>query len=98
MDYLTKQPEVIATSDQISLTIVKLLVKNVISHHRVAAELLSDLGTAFLSKLMINVYQLLGIKNANTTAYHSQTDGLVKRFDPDGYASQKSTKLWEGLG
>jgi len=62
MDYLTKWPEVFATSDQTSLTIAELLVKNVISHHGVPAELLlSTVRTAFLSKLMINVYQLLGI-------------------------------------
>jgi len=73
MDYLTKWSEVFATSDQTSLTIAELLVKNVISHHGVPAELFSDHGTAFLSKLMINVYQLLGIKKANTTAYHPQT-------------------------
>jgi len=76
MDYLTKWPEVFATSDQTSLTIAELLVKNVISCHGVPAELLSDCGTVFSSKLMINVYQLLGIKKANTTAYHPQTDGL----------------------
>jgi len=56
IDYLTKGPEVFATSDQTSLTIVKLLVKNVIGCHGVPAELLLDRGTAFLSKLMINVY------------------------------------------
>ena len=77
MDYLTKWPEVFATPDQTSLTIAELLVKNVISRHGV---LLSDRGTAFLSKIMIDVYKLLGIKKANTTAYHPQTDGLVERF------------------
>ena len=80
MDYLTKWPEVFATPDQTSLTIAELLVNNVISRHGVPAELLSDRGTAFLSKIMIDVYKLLGIKKANTTAYHPQTDGLVERF------------------
>jgi len=65
MDYLTKWPEVFATSDQTSLTIAELLVKNVISHYGEPAKLLSDRQTAFLSKLMINVYQLLGIKKAS---------------------------------
>ena len=40
MDYLTKWPEVFATQDQTSLTIAKLLVEKVISHHGVPAELL----------------------------------------------------------
>ena len=60
--------------------LVELLVEKVISRHGVPAELLSDRGQAFLSKLMIDVYQLLGIEKANTTAYHPQTYGLVERF------------------
>ena len=68
MDYLTKWPEVFATSDQTSMTIAELLVKNIVSQHGVPAELLSDQGTAFLSKLMFDIYKLLGIKKANTTA------------------------------
>ena len=80
MDYLTKWPEVFATRDQTSLTIAELLVEKVISRHGVPAELLSDRGQVFLSRLMVDVYGLLGIRKANTTAYHPQTDGLVERF------------------
>ena len=58
MDYLTKWPEVFATSDQTSLIIAELLVKNIVSQHGVLAELLSDQGTAFLSKLMFDIYKL----------------------------------------
>ena len=43
----------------------------------VPAELLSDLGQAFL---MIDVCKLLGIQKTNTTAYHPKADGLVERF------------------
>ena len=80
IDYLTKWPEVFATSDQTSVTIAQLLVEHVISRHGVPAELLSDRGTAFLSRLMLDVYKLMGIHKSNTTAYHPQTDGLVERF------------------
>ena len=80
IDYLTKWPEVFATSDQTSLTIAELLVEHVISRHGVPSELLSDRGTAFLSKLMLDAYKLMGIRKSNTTAYHPQTDGLVERF------------------
>ena len=80
MDYLTKWPEVFATVDQTSPTIAKLLVEEIVSRHGVPSELLSDRGTAFLSRLMLDVYQLMGIAKTNTTAYHPQTDGLVERF------------------
>lgn len=81
VDYLTKWPEVFATSDQTAITIARLFVENVISRHGVPAELLSDRGTAFLSRLMQAVCEVMGVHKVNTTAYHPQTDGLVERFN-----------------
>ncbi len=81
MDYLTKWPEVFATSDQTAPTLARLLVEEVVSRHGVPGELLSDRGPAFLSKLVLEVCELLGTKKINTTAYHLQTDGLVERFN-----------------
>ena len=43
--------------------------------------LLSDWGTNLLSFLMQDVCKLLGIKKLNTTAQHSQCNGLVERFN-----------------
>ena len=68
------------TRDQSSLTIAHLLVEHTILRHGVAVELLSDSGTSFLSKLMFEIYKLLGTKKTSTTAYHPQTDGLVEQF------------------
>ena len=81
MDYLTKWPEVFPTRDQSSLTIARLLVEHIIPRHGVPVELLSDRGSSFLSKLMFELYKLLGTKKISTTAYHPQTDGLVERFN-----------------
>lgn len=81
VDYLTKWPEVFPTVDQTTLTIAKLLVEEIIPRHGVPKELLSDRGSAFLSKVMCEVYNLLGIHKVSTTAYHPQTDGLVERFN-----------------
>ena len=72
IDYLMKCPEVCATKDQSSLTIARLLVAQLISQHGVPAELFSDRGRAFLSKLMEEVYVLMGIKKVNTTAYDTK--------------------------
>ena len=52
VDYLTKWPEVFATRDQTALTIAGLFVEHIVSRHGVPAQLLSDRGTAFLSRLM----------------------------------------------
>ena len=43
--------------------------------------LLSDRLTNLLSCLMQDVCKLLVIKKLNTTAYHSQCNGMVKRFN-----------------
>lgn len=41
VDYLTKWPEVFATSDQIAVTIAQLMVEQIICRHGVPGELLS---------------------------------------------------------
>ena len=80
VDYLTKWAETFAVPDQTALTIAKLLVEEIVPRHGVPRELLSDRGSNFLSKLMYEIYRLLGVKKINTVAYHPQTDGLVERF------------------
>lgn len=80
IDYLTKWVEVFPSPDQSALTIARLLME-VISRHGVPKELLSDRGAAFLSKLLHEIYNLMGIHKISTTAYHPQTDGLVERFN-----------------
>ena len=80
-DYLTKWPEVFPTKDQTALTVAQLLVREVIPRHGIPRQLLSDRGSVFLSKLMMEIYKLLGVKKVNTTAYHPQCDGVVERFN-----------------
>ena len=43
--------------------------------------LFSDKGTNLLSHLMLDCWRLLGTKKRNTTAYHPEYDGMVKRFN-----------------
>ena len=57
-----------ATEGQSLFTIAELLEEHVITRHGVLSELLSDRGTAFLSKLMLEVYKIVGIKKSNTIA------------------------------
>ena len=80
INYLTKWVEVFPSSNQSALMIARLLVENIISRHGVPKELLSDHGAAFLSKLLHEVYKLMGFHKVSTTAYHPQTDGLAEKF------------------
>ena len=100
MDYLTKWPEVFPVANQEALTIAKLLAEKVVPVHGVPKELLSDRGTNFLSKLMEELYRLLGIKKVNSTAYHPRTDGMVERFnrtlqDMLAKVSEKDPRNWD---
>ena len=100
VDYMTKWPEVFATSNQSAYTIAKLLVEKIISRHGVPSQLLSDCGGAFLSKLLQEIAALLGFHKVNTSAYHPQTDGLVERFNRtliDMLAKTAEAK-WKELG
>ena len=101
VDYMTKWPEVFATSNQSACTIAKLLVEKIISRHGVPSQLLSDCGGAFLSKLLQEIAALLGFHKVNTSVYHPQTDGLVERFnraliDMFAKTAKQNGKNWDG--
>ena len=66
VDYLTKWPEVFPAADQTTATIARLLTEEIILRHGVPRELLSDCGPAFLSKVMCELYKVLGINKLNT--------------------------------
>ncbi len=44
-------------------------------------EILTDQGTAFMSRTLNELYGLLGIKSIRTSLFYPQTDGLVERFN-----------------
>ena len=79
-DYLTKWPMVYAKPDQKSTRIVDILVHEGMPIVGVPESLLSDRGNNLLSFIMKDVCNLLGIEK-NTTAYHTQCDGLVEQFN-----------------
>ena len=81
MDYLTKWPEAFAIPDQKAETIALLFIEHVVCRHGIPEELLSDKGANFLSNLIQEICQVLGVKKINTSGYHPQTDGLVEKFN-----------------
>ena len=80
-DHLTKWPMVFPMPDQKSERIATLLVEEVVPFFGVPEALLSDRGTNLLSHLMLDLCELLGVKKLNTTAYHPQCNGMIKRFN-----------------
>ncbi len=79
-DYATRYPEVfplkIVRARNVAICLVQLF-----SRVGFPRTIVTDQGSNFMSKLLKQVYQLLGIKGLRTTPYHPQTDGLVERFN-----------------
>lgn len=48
---------------------------------QISREVLTNCGIKFLSKLLQQVYQFLGIKGIKTTLYHTQLYELVEGFN-----------------
>ena len=78
MDYLTKWPEAFAIPDEKAETIALLFLEHIVCQYGNPEKLLSHRGTNFLSSLIQEICQVLGIKKLNTSGYHPQTDGLIE--------------------
>ena len=61
-------------------TVAEALV-NIFSRLGVPEEILSDLGTQFVSDCMKEVTRLLSIKQITTTPYHPMCNGLTEKFN-----------------
>ena len=79
-DYATKYPEVFPLKSVKAKAVAFSLVQ-FFSRVGFPREILTDQGTNFMSMLLKQVHQLLGIKGVSTTSYHPQTDGLTERFN-----------------
>ena len=56
---------------------------NVWKHHGLPTRILSDRGPQFTAEFTTELYRLLGIKAAKTTAYHPQADGQTERVNQE---------------
>ena len=79
-DYATRYPEAFPLRNVTASAIARTLLQ-LFSRVGLPEEVLTDQGTAFLSKTLKQMYSLLGIKSIRTTPYHPQTDGLVERYN-----------------
>lgn len=79
-DYATRYPEAFPLRSIKARQVANCLLQ-LFSRVGIPKEVLTDCGTNFLSKLLQQVYQVLGVKGIKTTPYHPQTDGLVERYN-----------------
>ena len=78
-DHFTKHVMAYVTTNQTSKTATKFLYHGYILIFGATARLLSDRVANFMSSIIDEMCKLLGIKNLQTTPYHTQTNGLVER-------------------
>eukprot|EP00731_Ephydatia_muelleri_P028382 Em0020g26a len=80
-DYFTKWSEAYPIPNMEAITVAKCLVNEFICRFGVPEQLHSDQGRNFESKVIKNICDLLQIRKTRTSPYHSQSDGLVERFN-----------------
>ena len=79
-DYASRYPEAVPIKNIDTETVAEALL-NMYSRLGVPEEVLSDLGTQFVSKCMEKFSRLLSIKSLITAPYHPIFNGLVERFN-----------------
>ena len=80
VDYTTQYPEAIP----LRFTTTKVLARElmqVFSRLGFPKEVLTDLGTNFMSQTFKELWRLLEVKLVHTAVYHPQTNWLVERFN-----------------
>ena len=80
VDYATRYPEAVSLKRINSEAVAEALVE-IYSRVGVPQEILTDLGTQFVSDCMKEVSRLLRVKQLNTSPYHPMCNGLVEKFN-----------------
>ena len=73
-DYLTKWPELYAVADRKATTVVRCLA-DIIWRHGVPSQIIHDHAAEFLSDVLQETAQVLGVKQLPTSGGYLQTDG-----------------------
>jgi transposase InsO family protein len=86
----------------VPFTTALLFLKEVWKHHRTPRVVVSDRGPQFIAGFTCELYKLLGIKLAMSTAYHPQTDSQTERVNQvlEGYLCTFTGRRqvdWDGV-
>lgn len=81
VESLTRWPEAIPLKDQSALTIAQALFREIFSRFGCPKKLLSDRGPNFMSSIVSELSQLLGVKRIHTAAYNPKCNGACERYN-----------------
>ena len=80
-DYMTKWTEAYALANEEASTCLKALYNGFFSRFGLPAQIHSDQGRNFESKLMQELTKMAGIRRTRTTPYHPRGDGMIERLN-----------------
>ncbi|XP_072023286.1 uncharacterized protein [Amphiura filiformis] len=80
-DHCTRWPILVPIKNMDASTVAHCFYKEVICNHGCPRFLLSDRGTNFLSKLMLEVCRIMTTNKLNTSSYHPQCNAVQERFN-----------------
>ena len=80
IDRFTRWPEAVPIKEMDTDTVAKAYITNWVSRMGVPADMTSDRGPQFVSRLWQAMSQYLGTQLHPTTSYHPQANGLVERW------------------
>ena len=80
VEYATRYPEAVPRKNIDTETVAVALV-DFFSRLGIPEEILSDMGTQFVSDCMKEVTRLLSIKQLTTTPYHPMCNGMTEQFN-----------------
>ena len=78
-DHFTRYIEAFPLPNQKAETVAKAFVTGIILRHGTPRQILTDLGTNFISKTFEEMCKFLQIKHLKTTAYHPQSNASNER-------------------
>jgi transposase InsO family protein len=84
VDSVTKRAHFVPTFTTVSAAgTARLFIQQVWKHHGLPRKVVSDRGPQFVAEFTQELYRMLGIKLAATTAYHPQGDGQTERVNQE---------------
>lgn len=92
-DYFSKWTEAYSLKNEEASTCMEVLYNQFFSRFGFPAQLHSDQGRQFESRLVTELAKITGVRKTRTTAYHARSDGAVERFNRTLLSMLRTTAL-----
>ena len=99
-DHFTRYAQCYVTSNQLAVTVAKILVNKYFTNYGWPDKILTDRGSSFENLLFRDICELARICKLRTGSYHPQTNGQCERFNKTlismlGTLPRDAKKTWQ---